>query len=608
MHQVRQLFALVIMVLFNNVASAQTTQDASLTNYLEQIQQTYENGSIEELKKLFSYEGQLSLINWIEEYELPRQAGEVRVIASNEDSATVLIFNRITSDHPTISTMVQSGLSGFYKLNKNQQRWQVVDRIAIDRTNRIESQMLDIVVNPGVNMQIVDTLLIDVADPLGFRMTLNSRAKISRVLLQGEEVDYTFERGLFLLDETDVVNGELIVEYSLDSTALNRPEYVDFAKNYGLVRQNFWHPIFKFGSAKDIADFSIRVQIPADYQLTTSFPVASQVQNGMRLIQSESLHPTTHLALLYDNEWQIEQRRYSPMTFEIFATSDYTPSKDTVFSMMKETTDILTEKFGPSASSYFGLVQSRILKGSYWNAQTNCIFISAENGGAPINKGPSPRAKVAHEVSHAWTNPPGPARLFLMEGWATFVETYFLQEAYGDSVVHAYWQKQKERYHEGDYDGTISLWEDGNNSGISYWKGSWVLKILSDWLGEETFEAGFRNYIQNTVTQDKDIYAFAQSMSAAAGFDVWPMLETWLKSRHLPEVRASLQDSQLVIEQTGEDVFQFPLEVALTTKEGISTQTYEITEKVNRFAIESSAENMEIEIDPHQEMLLEVSN
>ena len=606
MHHSRKLFALAVTVLISHFAIAQTTQDSSLTDYLEQIQQTYETGSLDELKKLFAYEGQLSLISWIEEYELPRQAGEVRAIASSEDSAIVLMFNRIISDHPIFSTMVQSGLSGFYKLNKDQNGWHISDRIAIGRANRIEQQTLDVVIDPGVKMQIVDTLLVDVADPLGFRMTLNSQARISRVLLQGEEVDYTFECGLFSIDVTNILNGELVVEYSLDTAALNRPEYVDFAKNYGMVRQNFWHPIFKFGSARDIADFLIRVQIPADYQLTTSFPVTSQVQNGVRLIQSESLYPTADLALLYDNEWQIKQRRYPPMTFEIFATSDYNPSEEAVFRIMQQTNDLLTAKFGPSTSNYFGLVQSRILKGSYWNAQTNCIFISAENGGPPINKSPTPRAKVAHEVSHAWTNPSGPARLFLMEGWATFIETYFLQEAYGDSVVHAYWQKQKERYHEGNYDGTISLWEDGTNSGVSYWKGSWVLKILHDMLGEKVFETGFKNYIQNTITEDKDIYAFAKSMSAAAGFDVWPMLETWLKSKHIPEVKAFVQDRKLVVEQTGDDVFQFPLEVALKTPDGVRPQTYMIKKRRSQFSIKNADEVTGIQIDPNNEMLLKV--
>ena len=606
MVKINQLLVVLVTHLFTTSVFAQTQNDSTLTNYLNQVQQTYETGSYEELKKLFKYEGQPALIDWIQKYEVSRQQAEVQLIEANQDSATVLMFCKATAPHPVTASSFQSRLSGFYKLIRaKDEEWQIVDKVAIDRSNAIKRHSLSIEVDPGVKMDVSDTLLINVADPLGFWMTLNSNAEVRQVYLGGEEINFTFRSGLLWIKQTDIQNGELFISYVLGSEAFNMPEQIRFAKEYAYLRQNFWHPMLKYGSTKNIADFSINVQIPASYQLTTSFPVTSKVHNGTRYIRSKSTYPAEDLALLYDKEWEVEQREFPPMIFEIFATSDYTPSKDTVFRIMKETTDVLTAKFGSSLSNYFGLAQSRLLNGSSWTAKTNSLFISLENGGEPIKKDPKPGAVVAHEISHGWTNPTGPARLFLMEGWATFVETYFLQKAYGDSAVHAFWQHQKNWYT--DYlDNETSLWEDNTNSGVSYSKGSWVLKILRDRLGEKTFEAGFKNYIQNTITQDKDIYAFSESMSAAAGYDLWPMLETWLKSRHIPEVKAMIQDGHLVIEQTGDDVFQFPLEVALKTKGGVRTQTYTIQERKTQYSIDNPEEVTDVQVDPNDEMLLTV--
>ena len=213
----------------------------------------------------------------------------------------------------------------------------------------IKQHRLDITIDPGVRMWITDTLLVDVDDPLGFWATLNSKAKVTKVLLQGEEIDFTFRGGLLSVNQTDIRNGELVINYSLSREA-----------------------------------------------------------------------------------------------------------------------DLLASKFGESLNSYFGAVQSTLLKGDY-------------------------------------------------------------QQTYGDSTVRVFWRTRRESYLSNS-DGKTALWSDSYGS-IFYNKGPWVLKILRDQLGEKTFEAGFKNYIQNTLTPDKDIYAFAKSMSAAAGFDVWPMLETWLKSK-----------------------------------------------------------------------------
>ena len=194
------------------------------------------------------------------------------MIEATQDSATVLMFCKATAPHPVIVSSFQSQLSGFYKLFRTQgEEWKIADKVAIDRANAIKWHGLSLKIDPGVKMEVVDTLMIDVADPIGFWMTLNSKAKVTQVALQGKEIDFTFQSGLLWINETNIQGGKLSVTYSLDTTALNSPENAYFGKDYAYLRQDFWHPMMRYGSTHDIADFSISIQIPADYELTTSF-------------------------------------------------------------------------------------------------------------------------------------------------------------------------------------------------------------------------------------------------------------------------------------------------------------------------------------------------
>lgn len=601
----RFLAPLVALVLTTTV-NAQPVNEPELTTYLNQLQQTYKTGSPEELKEVFGFDGQLGLVDLVIEYEIPRRSGKIQVVKAEPDSAIALLTFGLNTSNSDLATFISSGLSGFYQLAKNDQDWHLTDKIKIDRANQIKDHRLGVAIEPGKVVRIVDTLLVEATDPLGFWVTLNSGAQIAQVDFQGQKVDFFFQDGLLWVDKTNRDSALLRLEYLLDAEALNDEEHLYFTSEYGLLRQNYWHPMFDYGSAQGVASFTVHAQIPARYQLTTSLPMNSYVRDGTRHIQSRSIYPTEDLALLYDAEWLVEQRQHQSTTLEIFATADYRPTRAALFDNLQHAYDLLSDKFGKCPGDYQGTVQARMLPGDGWFARTNSIIISRDSGEYNLMSFPAPRAILAHEVSHAWTNPTGPASLFLIEGWATFVETYFLREAFGDTTVHRFWKTQKEYYLEGDYEGKASLWEDNTNNGVSYSKGAWVLKILRDQLGERVFEQGFKNYIQNTITPDKDIHAFAKSMSATAGSDVWPMLETWLKSRHIPEVKAYVNNGQLVVEQTGEDIFQFPLEIQLKIADKTIAQTYSIDEKISRFPLNSIEAVTAIQIDPDNRMLLTV--
>jgi aminopeptidase 2 len=129
---------------------------------------------------------------------------------------------------------------------------------------------------------------------------------------------------------------------------------------------------------------------------------------------------------------------------------------------------------------------------------------------------------------------------------------------------------------------------------ISYAKGSTVIKMISQYLGEETFIKGISAYLKkhkygNTTTED-----LTSALSEVSGKDVSKLMNTWTKKVGFPLLTVAENQSDIQIRQnryltTGdvkpeEDQTIYPLDLAIKTEEGVHNQIMEersTTIKVN---------------------------
>ena len=117
---------------------------------------------------------------------------------------------------------------------------------------------------------------------------------------------------------------------------------------------------------------------------------------------------------------------------------------------------------------------------------------------------------------------------------------------------------------------------------ISYSKGSCVLRMISKYLGEETFMEGIRRYLKKHAygnTQTGDLWA---ALSDASGKPVEKVMDIWTKNIGYPVVTVTENKSSNSIHvkqnrflRTGdvkpeEDKTLFPVFLGLRTKDGVS--------------------------------------
>ncbi|KAK6530013.1 Aminopeptidase 2 mitochondrial, variant 2 [Orbilia ellipsospora] len=114
---------------------------------------------------------------------------------------------------------------------------------------------------------------------------------------------------------------------------------------------------------------------------------------------------------------------------------------------------------------------------------------------------------------------------------------------------------------------------------ISYSKGSCVLRMVSQYIGEETFMKGIRAYLKrhaygNTVTQD-----LWNALSEASGKDISGMMDVWTRQIGHPVVSVTETESGIKVKQNRflrtadlrpeEDEVHYPIVLGLRTKEGV---------------------------------------
>jgi len=115
---------------------------------------------------------------------------------------------------------------------------------------------------------------------------------------------------------------------------------------------------------------------------------------------------------------------------------------------------------------------------------------------------------------------------------------------------------------------------------ISYSKGSCVLRMISTYLGEETFLEGVRSYLKKHAygnTQTGDLWA---SLAEASGKNVEEIMDVWTKHIGFPVVTVTEKDDKTIhlkqnrFLRTGdtkpeEDQVIYPVFLGLRTKDGV---------------------------------------
>jgi hypothetical protein len=583
--------------------AAGMTAAASPTELANLVLERFANGTPQSFNEVYPHEEGRRLLASAVADNRRRVPGDAKVLSEGGGRAVLLLTGHFDYGNPGGETILSRGFSGLYEAQRTPQGWRLTRHLPIDADSSIRRQDVTVDIRPGSGIDVKTRLNVRVDRAEGIAVRLNRSAALAAVRLDGRQARHSFSGGLLWVQSPAGRNRVLELTYSVPPGPASS-NTLAIGTDHGFIRdQEIWLPILNYRTEADMADFLVVARIPARYQLSTSIPQQDTVRGGIRQVTGKSTIPTFGLSLGYDVAWTPSEITFGDTRLSIFAGPEFRPDHAQIKAAFRWTHDHLTRQFGPPQFNYFAISERRSAKMDHWNILTNNTIVAGTGGGAlRPRSGIHAGFALGHEMAHAWTRGTGGGRFLLMEGWATFAESYLVGVVQGPDAEKAFWDTYRNRYELSGSEGAVGILTDYNNRGVAYTKGPWIFRMLRDRLGEAVFLRGLRSFmdLKSGPCRRSGVHNGDVPLSR---YDVWPILRPWIEEEVTPDLTARSEGGRLRIAQTG-PVFDLPLTVELVTASGVFRRRYQINARESAFNIADVGPVTSVRLDPERKLLL----
>ena len=278
----------------------------------------------------------------------------------------------------------------------------------------------------------------------------------------------------------------------------------------------------------------------------------------------------------------------------------------------KKTVQFFSDYIGPYAYEKIANIQAASISGGM---ETSSAIFYAEN---LINGKRDVRLRnvIIHELAHQWFGNAVTETTWddawLSEGFATFFTLLFIENEYGhDQYTKGLISARKTVYEAAAKDPGFSLVDNRSaekgpvTSAITYQKGAWVLHMLRDIMGEESFKKGIQSYYTHFINANTTTREFIAEMEKAYGKDLGQFFNQWLYKAENPVLQGNWkynkEKKQIIIHleqtQSSKFIFDLPLEVGIYKKGNVSPQ-------IIKFRIDKKMTDKTIPLDVYPEKIL----
>jgi aminopeptidase N len=398
----------------------------------------------------------------------------------------------------------------------------------------------------------------------------------------------------------------------------NRHEDRTFFGDNWPNRARHWLPVVDHPSDKATVDF--RVQAPAEYEVVSNGAlVADSTVGDTRFSHWRSDVPLPPKVMVIGA---------TDFAVDTAATVDGVPVQSWVypedrgpgFEDLGQAPPILRffeDNLGPYPYEKLANVQSATRYGGMENAAA--IFYSE----ASVADGEDDTPLLAHEIAHQWfgnavTEADWP-HLWLSEGFATYLTGLYLEHAQGTQRLVEYMEEARQRvvtFHDQNpraplVDTTFA----GPNELLNtnpYRKGAWVLHMLRQEVGTETFWDGLRAYYDRYRHRNASTAAFRRVMEDASGQDLKWFFSQWTRRPGHPVIEATWHHDAaaeacvVTMRQTqDEPPFRVPVEIA--PSDGSGTTPFSLRDREHTARMDCAEAPSGLTFDPNTRLLAEWS-
>ena len=470
------------------------------------------------------------------------------------------------------------------------------------------------------------------------RLDLISQSKdgmgmeVKKVTFNGSEVSYShdndvllIETGAFEYSSRDIIN---VVYSGMPITGLiigpnMHGDRTFFSDNWPNKARN-WLPLVDHPYDKSTAEFVVIA--PNHYQVISNGLLVEETNLNKELKKThwkQSVPISCWLYALGVAEFAVDYVDY--FEGKSIQTWVYKQDRDNGFYDFKiptkHTMEFFSDYIGPFAYEKLANVQSNSVKGGMESA--TAIFYSdvSVTGDRSVRW----RNVVIHEVAHQWfgncVTEYDWDDVWLSEGFATYFTLMFREHAYGrDDFVNGLNDAKRLVYNHYKTDKESSIvhnnlkdMKDVLTYSLQYQKGAWVLHMLRNYIGEDNFRKGIRNYYKKYYNSTTTTNQFKTEMEVVSGMNLDTFFDQWLyKGGNMvldgnwkfDEKKGRIEVNLNQVQNDGY-LFEMPVELGISynDKNLGKIQTVKLEKEKGRFYIASDSKPISIKIDPNTKLL-----
>lgn len=325
-----------------------------------------------------------------------------------------------------------------------------------------------------------------------------------------------------------------------DGFYIGKNKYGDrsfFSDNWPNKARN-WLPTVDHPYDKATSEFTITA--PLKYQVVSNGLKVeeSNVGNGMRLTHwKQSVPIACWLYVLGVAEFAVQH--VDSFDGKAISTWVYKQDRDAGFydfaTPTKQVLQFFTDYVGPYAYEKLANIQS-FGTGGGMEAASAILYNERSVVG---DRNENWRNVVIHEIAHQWF---GNAvteydwdDVWLSEGFATYFTMRFIKHAYGeDAFIKELLSSRKNVFKMSETDEDYHIVHNNLadmskvTSGLTYQKGAWILNMLCNYIGEDAFQKGIKDYYTRYYNSNATTSDLRMAFERASGKDLIQFFNQWL--------------------------------------------------------------------------------
>lgn len=394
-----------------------------------------------------------------------------------------------------------------------------------------------------------------------------------------------------------------------------------FSDNWPNKARN-WLPTVDHPYDKSTCEFIVTA--PAKYQVVANGVVTeeSNVGEGMRLTHwKQSIPISCWLFALGVAEFAVQY--VDTFDGKSIQTWVYKQDRDKGFYdyavPTKHTLEYFSDYVGPFVYEKLANIQSNSVAGGMESASA-IMYYDKVTG----ERDEQLRNIIIHEVAHQWFGNSVTEYdwddVWLSEGMTTYFTLRFIEHAYGrDAFVAGLIKSRNQVFQISENDEDYRIVHDNLSdmskvtSRLTYQKGAWFTHMLCNYIGEEAFHQGIRDYYHRFINSSATTADLKRVMEQASGKYLDEFFNQWLYQGGNIRLEGSWKydanKKEIMIELTQMQPqtynFNMPLEIGISGEEGSpeKIEVIDLNKRKIKISIPSPSAPTQVTLDPRTVLL-----